>query len=116
MSGKNAVHCCWGGVLGPMDPLYVSVAFCPVLWGFCCASQPLKSEACPGGTGLGWPQRMRRILSDGGGRGPGRGSSMDSGETRPQSGVDSEGGQRGGASTREFGQALHREERQGRVV
>ena len=29
---------------------------------------------------------------------------MDSGGTRPQSGVASEGGQRGGASTREFGQ------------
>ena len=29
---------------------------------------------------------------------------MDSGGTRPQGGVASEGGQRGGASTREFGQ------------
>lgn len=102
VSGKNAVHCCWGGVLGPMDPLCLCCLF--VLFsGDFAVPQPLQSGACPGGTGLGWPQRMRRILSDGGG-GPGRGSSMDSGETRPQSGVDSEVGQRGGASTREFGQ------------
>lgn len=31
---------------------------------------------------------------------------MDSSGTRPQGGVASEGGQRGGASTREFGQGL----------
>ena len=102
MSGKSSVLCCWGGVLGPLDPMSL-LPFCPVLWGFCCASRPLQSGACPGGTGLGWPQRMRRILSDGG-EGPGCGSSMDSGGPRLQGGVASEGGQRGGASTREFGQ------------
>lgn len=109
-SGFDKVLCVWkeccplllGWSFGSYGPSMSLLPFCPVLWGFCCP-QPLQSGACPGGTGLGWPQRMRRILSDGGG-GPGRGSSMDSGETRPQSGVDSEVGQRGGASTREFGQ------------